>query len=140
MRLIMYIAIGLIFGFLFPINSNAQTVIYSNIIMESETDTIFGELVVYKHLDDSTYLMKSKKFRNQSMVSLDPGTYKMCYYFNDRSFIDNIVIHDDESAIIINILENPMSLMNFDFSKVIQPTVGIINMMMERKNIVYMEF
>ncbi len=123
-----------------PKNSNSQSIVYSSIINESGRDTILGELVIYKHVSDSTYLIRTKKFKNQSMVSLDPGEYIMCYYFDDRSFIDIVRIYDGESIIIINILEKPVSLVDFDFLKAIQPTPGLTDLMIGKKMEVYIEF
>ncbi len=138
MKTKLYIIVALIFGMFIPKLTMSQSVIYSNII--SDNDTIVGELVVYKQVSDSTYMTRTKKFRNQSMISLDPGNYILCYYFNDKSFIDNVTILGNESVIVMNILDDQISLNDFNFSDAIEITPGVVELMLLRKKSVYIEF
>ena len=122
------------------ITSFSQSVVFGNIIKENPKDTIEGNLVVYKQIDDSTYIFKEKRFRNQSMVSLDPGEYVFAYYSSNSSFIEKVSIHDDESVIIMNILETPTSMSEFKFSKVIFLSSEMIELAVQSRRYVYMEF
>lgn len=120
--------------------SFSQSVVFGNIIKENPSDTIDGKLVVYKQIDDSTYLFKEKRFRNQSMVSLDIGEYIFAYYFANNSFVEKVSIKDEESVVIMNILENPMTLSEFNFSNVIYLSSEMVDLAVQKRRYIYMDF
>lgn len=118
----------------------SQSVVFGNIIKENPSDTIDGKLVVYKQVDDSTYLFKEKRFRNQSMVSLDIGEYIFAYYFSNNSFVEKVSIKDEESVVIMNILENPMALSEFKFSNAIYLSSEMVDLAVQKRRYIYMDF
>lgn len=130
--LLLFILTGLI--------GRSQSVVFGNIIRENPNDTILGKLTIYKALDDSTYLFREKQFRNQSMVSLDTGEYIFQFQFKDREFIERLTIHDEESIVIYNILEKPMSLDVFKFKDAIFLSSEIVELATRNRKFVYVDF
>lgn len=118
----------------------SQSIVFGHIIKENQHDTINGNLTVYRQINDTTFVIKEKKFRNESMISLDPGKYIFVYQFLDQEFIENITIGDSESVIIFNIFEAPQSISEFDFSKVIYVTPGMVELSIRRRKDIYIEF
>lgn len=118
-----------------------QSVIFMSIVRDSIiTKDIVGILEVYKQINDSTYYLREKPFKNQSMVSVDPGFYVFRYKFNNKTFTERLLIYDDESVIIINIPENDQILSEFNFSKVLFVSIGMTNLATSNRKEVYMEF
>lgn len=119
---------------------NSQSVVFGNILRENPNDTIYGKLTIYKSIDDSTYLFREKQFRNQSMVSLDTGEYVFQFEFKEREFVERLVIQDEESIIIYNILENPMGLELFKFSDAIFLNSEMVELAIRNRKTVYIDF
>jgi hypothetical protein len=118
----------------------SQSIVFGHIIKENPSDTLNGNLTVYKQNSDSTFIVKEKKFRNESMVSLDPGEYIFKYEFSGQVFIDKVSIHDTESIIIMNILEKSLLLSEFDFSKAVYISLEMIDLAIMNRKDSYMEF
>lgn len=118
----------------------SQSVVFGNIVKEDSTSIVEGKLIIYKQLNDSTYIIREKKFVNQSMVSLDPGEYIFSYHFSEKNFVEKISIKDNESVIVLNILENPMRLSDFDLSNAIFLTIGMADLALLNRQTIYIEF
>ena len=118
----------------------SQSVVFGNIIKENPSDTIYGKLTIYKQIDDSTYLFREKKFRNQSMVSLDTGTYVLQFQFKNVEFIERVNILDEESVMIFNILESPMSMKLFKFKDAIFLSSEMVELAVRNRKYIYVDF
>lgn len=125
---------------LMGLSSYAQSVIFGNIVKENPSDTIYGKLTIYKQIDDSTYLFREKKFRNQSMVSLDTGMYVFKFEFKSIEFIERLNIVDEESVVIYNILEKPMSMRLFKFKDVIFLSSEMVELAIRNRKYIYVDF
>lgn len=119
---------------------NSQSVVFGNILRENPNDTIYGKLTIYKSIDDSTYLFREKQFRNQSMFSLDTGEYVFQFEFKEREFVERLVIQDEESIIIYNILENPIGLELFKFNDAIFLNSEMVELAIRNRKTVYIDF
>lgn len=117
----------------------SQGVIYGNIMKEAQSDTIFGTVEVYKKTDDG-YVKKTKNFRNQFCIKLDPGEYIIQVLFNDRSYIERVYIDEYESLFVINIPESDIRLADFDFSNAIFLATEAFELAVKDRKITHMEF
>ncbi len=117
----------------------SQGVIYGNIMKETQSDTIFGTVEVYKKTDD-VYVKKTKNFRNQFCIKLDPGEYIIQVLFNDRSYVERIHIDEYESLFVINIPESDIRLADFDFSNAIFLATEAFELAVKDRKITHMEF
>lgn len=117
----------------------SQSVIVGTIIKENPLDTIKGELMIIKNIDGE-YYTKEKEFNDYVMISLDPGEYILEFHFLDRIFVEKLIIQDDESIILLDILENPISLSGFKFSNYTSVTPNMLNLTVQNKKFIYIEF
>jgi hypothetical protein len=106
---------------------------------ETQSDTIFGTVEVYKKTDD-VYVKKTKNFRNQFCIKLDPGEYIIQVLFNDRSYVERIHIDEYESLFVINIPESDIRLADFDFSNAIFLATEAFELAVKDRKITHMEF
>lgn len=114
------------------------SVIFSTFIREPQ-DTIECDLIIWKKIDDFQYIVRSKHFFNQTMISLSEGNYFIQYIVDDNIlYEDNMVIDENPSVAVYNVLYKPIMLKYFDFSRVIHLTPGAIDLA-TRKDI-YIEF
>lgn len=117
----------------------SQGVIYGNIMKETQSDTIFGTVEVYKKTDD-VYAKKTKNFRNQFCIKLDPGEYIIQVLFNDRSYVEGIHIDEYESLFVINIPESDIKLIDFDFSNAVFLATEAFELAVKDRKITHIEF
>jgi hypothetical protein len=113
--------------------------IYSRFIKETE-DTLWCDMVIWKKTTEADYVFRELKFYNQSMVSVPPGEYVLQYFIDGREvYQDRLEISENESIIILNILEKPMPLQDFDFGKAIYLSVESFFLARDQR-VTYIEF
>lgn len=89
-------------------------------ILKDSPDTVWCDVNIYKKMKDGTYQVKTKRFHDQMMVSLDQGEYIFQYFVCDRVlFTDQLKLEDEAQTAIMNILLRPEKLAEFDFSRAI---------------------
>lgn len=107
--------------FLSSVNICGQkpSLIFARILKDSP-DTVWCDVSISKKMEDGTYKVKTKRFHDQMMVSLDQGEYIFQYFVCDRLlFVDRLKLEDEAQTAIMNILLRPEKLADFDFSRVI---------------------
>lgn len=117
----------------------SQSIIIGTIVKENPSGTIKGELTIIKNIDGE-YYFREKEFNDYVLISLDPGEYVLEFHFLDRIFVEKLIIQDEESIITLNILENPISLSGFKFSNYVPVTPNMLNLTVQNKKFIYIEF
>lgn len=114
------------------------SLIFSRVIKETP-DTVWCELKVWQKGPDGFYSLRSKEFADQMMISLAPGEYFLEYSACDSIlYCDQLVLNEEPSTIIFNLLLEPTPLTTFDFSRAIFVTPEIYYFVNRKE--VYMEF
>ena len=114
------------------------SLIFARFIKDSP-DTVWCNLNVWKKVDSEEYIVKTKRFHDQTMLSLDKGEYVFEYIVCDSGiFVDRLVLNGAAETVIMNILLEPTPLEKFDFSKVISADPILYEFINRR--FVYMEF
>lgn len=93
--------------------------VFSRFIKDTP-DTVWCDLHIWKKMGDGTYVIKTKRFHDQTMLSLNRGEYVFQYWVCDNVvFTDQLVLRDDAETVIMNILLKPETLARFDFSRAV---------------------
>lgn len=119
--------------------SQIPSVVFSRFIKDYPEPSIECTLSIYKQMPDSTFLVRTKEFIDQSKIALDPGFYILEYKYNNKRHINSITIDSYYSIIVINILEAPIQLYKFDFSNAIYLSPGMLNLFSDNE-VIYIEF
>ena len=128
----------LIFTTLTSFSQDNLSVVYTNIIRDDLTD-VYCKVYVAKQLPDTTFIFRTKEFKNQSMISLSEGEYRFYYCYSDTIvFIEHVTITTTPSVMVFNILIPNIPLINFNFGRVIFASAGMFELT-NRKD-TYMEF
>jgi hypothetical protein len=114
------------------------SVVYTNIIKD-DLINVHCKVYVAKQLQDTTFVFKSKEFRNQTMISLSEGEYRFYYcYLDTIVFVEHVTITATPAVMVFNLLIPNIPLIDFDLGKVIFATNGMFDLTMRKDS--YMEF
>ena len=113
--------------------------VFVNVIRDPSTEVAQGEVFIWKQMPNSTLKLRSKAFTNQTMISLDPGTYIFSFEVNNKVVHnEKLVLLPFESCIVFNLYIKPIRLVDADLNAITYATPGMLDLISRR--MVYMEF